>query len=204
MEQIVHKNIHEAILGIMADIGYISKDQTNQAQRFKYRGIDQVMNSLQPALIKHGVYIYPEIIDQIREERESAQGKALIYSIITVKYHFVSVTGTEIAVTVIGEGMDFGDKATNKALSVAFKYAAFQVLCIPTEEFRDPDAEVHEVKPVTKITEAMRITLQKEMERTGVTEKAVCERAKVEKIEDIPVAMFTSIMNGLKKTASKS
>ena len=37
--------------------------------------------------------------------------------------------------------MDSGDKASNKALSIAFKYACFQVFCIPTEEMKDPDAE---------------------------------------------------------------
>ena len=42
--------------------------------------------------------------------------------------------------------MDSGDKASNKAMSVAFKYAAFELFCIPTEEMVDPDAETHEVK----------------------------------------------------------
>ena len=38
-------------------------------------------------------------------------------------------------------GMDSGDKATTKAMAIAFKYACFQVFCIPTEEMKDPDAE---------------------------------------------------------------
>jgi len=44
--------------------------------------------------------------------------------------------------------MDSGDKATNKAMSIAYKYAAFQAFCIPTEETAiDADAEVHQVAP---------------------------------------------------------
>ncbi len=35
----------------------------------------------------------------------------------------------------------------NKAMSIAFKYACFQVFCIPTEEMKDPDAESHELAP---------------------------------------------------------
>ncbi|MGL9724902.1 ERF family protein, partial [Sodalis sp. (in: enterobacteria)] len=48
------------------------------------------------------------------------------------------------------EAMDSGDKATNKAMSIAYKYAAFQAFCIPTEETAiDADAEVHEVAAPT-------------------------------------------------------
>ena len=45
--------------------------------------------------------------------------------------------------------MDSGDKATNKAMSIAYKYACFQVFCIPTEEMMDPDAEILEPAPKT-------------------------------------------------------
>ena len=42
--------------------------------------------------------------------------------------------------------MDSGDKATNKAMSAAFKYAAFQAFAIPTESDNDADSTTHEVK----------------------------------------------------------
>lgn len=201
------KGIFKAIIGVMGDVGAIGKDQINQSQRFKYRGIDQVMNALQPAFIKHGLFVYPEIIDHVREERESTQGRSLIYSVITVKYHFTHTDGSEVCVTVIGEGMDSGDKATNKALSIAFKYACFQLFCIPTEEMKDPDSESPEVKgksnAIDKITEAMKITIIKEMDRTGVNEGAICARAKVERLDDIPAALYAGIMKSLKATGDK-
>ena len=50
--------------------------------------------------------------------------------------------------------MDSGDKATNKAMAIAMKYALFQVFCIPTEEMKDPDAETPEPTQPVKITEA--------------------------------------------------
>jgi hypothetical protein len=68
----------------------------------------------------------------------------LIYSICTIKYTFYAEDGSSVSATVIGEGMDSGDKATNKAMSIAFKYACFQVFCIPTEEMKDPDADTPE------------------------------------------------------------
>ena len=131
--------IYEAIPKIMAEIGAITKGKKNQQQGFMYRGVDDVMNALQPLLIKYNVFAVPEIINQLREERQTKSGGNLIYSVCTIKYTFFADDGSSIVATVIGEGMDSGDKATNKAMAIAFKYACFQVFCIPTEEMKDPD-----------------------------------------------------------------
>ena len=139
--------IYQAIIGVMADIGAIGKDKKNAQQGFKYRGVDDVMNALQPVMVQHGLFVVPEIIDQKREERQTNRGGNLIYSVCTVRYTFYAKDGSSVQCVVVGEGMDSGDKATNKAMSSAFKYACFQVFCIPTEEMKDPDAEVHTVAP---------------------------------------------------------
>ena len=139
--------IYQAIIGVMADIGAIGKDKKNAQQGFKYRGVDDVMNALQPVMVQHGLFVVPEIIDQKREERKTNRGGNLIYSVCTVRYTFYAKDGSSVQCVVVGEGMDSGDKATNKAMSIAFKYACFQVFCIPTEEMKDPDAEVHTVAP---------------------------------------------------------
>ena len=140
-------NIFEAINKTMEDVGAIGKNTKNQQQGFMFRGIDAVMNALNPAMIKNGIFIVPQVLEQTREERTTAKGAVLIYSICKMKYTFYAQDGSSVEAIVIGEGMDSGDKATNKAMSIAFKYAAFQVFCIPTEEMKDPDAEVHEVQP---------------------------------------------------------
>lgn len=133
--------IFKAINAIMAECPAIAKNQMNTQQNFMYRGIDVVMNVFQPLLSKHGVFAVPTVLDHQREERVSGKGNNLIYSVLTVKYTFYADDGSSVSATVIGEGMDSGDKASNKALSVAFKYACFQLFCIPTEEMKDPDAE---------------------------------------------------------------
>ena len=145
--------IYQAIIGVMSDIGVIGKEKKNAQQGFKYRGVDDVMNALQPVMVQHGLFVVPEIIDQRREERQTNRGGNLIYSVCTVRYTFYAKDGSSVQCVVVGEGMDSGDKATNKAMSIAFKYACFQVFCIPTEEMKDPDAEVHEVTPKSKHTE---------------------------------------------------
>lgn len=135
-------NIYTAISNVMAEIGAIPKDK--QGNGFKYRGIDDVMDALHPILSKNKVFIVPEVIDQSREEKQSKSGGALNYSICKIKYTFYADDGSNISATVIGEAMDSGDKATNKSMAIAFKYACFQVFCIPLED--DPDKDSHELK----------------------------------------------------------
>jgi hypothetical protein len=133
--------IHEALAAIMADCPAISKSQRNQQQGFMYRGVDVVMNVLQPLMIKHKVFVTPEVLDCTREERQTQRGGNLIYTTLKVRYTFYCDDGSSVSAVVQGEGMDSADKSSNKAMSVAFKYACFQVFCIPTEEMIDPDSD---------------------------------------------------------------
>ncbi len=136
--------IYSAISNAMAEIAPIAKGQKNQSQNFMYRGIDVVMNVLQPVLIRNKLFVVPEVLEHQREERQTKSGGNLIYSILRIKYTFYADDGSSIVAIVEGEGMDSADKSSNKAMSVAFKYACFQVFCIPTEEFKDPDGDSHE------------------------------------------------------------
>lgn len=137
--------IHSALAQIMAECPAIGKDSKNTQQGYKFRGVDAVMNVFSPLLSKYGVLPVPEVLEQTREVKQNSKGTSLIYSILKVRYHFTADDGSEVCATVIGEGMDSGDKASNKAMSVAFKYAMFQIFCIPTEEMVDPDCESHEI-----------------------------------------------------------
>lgn len=134
-------NIYESINAIMAECPAIAKAQKNAQQGFMYRGVDVVMNVFQPLLAKYKVFVVPEVLDALREDRQTKSGGNLIYTILKVKYTFYAEDGSFITATVQGEGMDSADKSGNKAMSVAFKYAMFQVFCIPTEEMKDPDAD---------------------------------------------------------------
>lgn len=147
-------NIYQSINAIMDECPAIAKKQRNEQQKFMYRGVDVVMNVFQPLLAKYKVFVVPEVLDTIREERLSKSGGNIIYTVLKVKYTFFAEDGSFICATVHGEGMDSADKSANKAMSVAFKYAMFQVFCIPTEEMRDPDDESLEESVPTKSTMA--------------------------------------------------
>lgn len=124
--------IYKALAAISKEIGAIEKSQKNVQQNFMFRGIDQVMNTLHPLLVEFGVFIVPEIIETHREERLTKTGGTLIYTTHKIRYHFTAIDGSEVCATVMGEGMDSADKSSNKAMAVAFKYACFQMFCIPT------------------------------------------------------------------------
>lgn len=139
--------IHEAICATMNDVGAVTKGDFNQYDKYKFRGIDAVMNALNPAMRKNGIFVVPEVLEHHQEERQSQKGGLMIYTICKVKYTFYAKDGSSLDAVVVGEAMDRSDKSTNKAMSAAFKYACFQTFCIPTEEMQDADSESPQVKP---------------------------------------------------------
>lgn len=137
--------IYQAISNVMADIGAVGKNNTNQFDKYKFRGIDDVMNALYPAMVKNHVFVTPEVLESSREERASKDGKTMMYTILKIKYTFYTDDGSSVECVVVGEAMDRSDKSTNKAMSAGFKYACFQTFCIPTEEMQDADLDSPEI-----------------------------------------------------------
>ena len=124
----------------------IAKNRKNQQQGYSFRGIDDVYAALAPLLAKHGLVILPRVLSRQSTERATQRGGALFYTVVDVEYDFVAVAdGSTHTVRVHGEAMDSADKSTNKALSAAYKYAAFQAFCIPTEGDNDADASTYDV-----------------------------------------------------------
>lgn len=143
-------SIYESISKVQADIDFIGKDkQVQSGGTYKYRGVDQVLNTLHPLFAKHKVFAVPEVLEIMeREIRKTAKGGEVLYQVLKVKYTFYAEDGTNISAVVVGEAMDSGDKVSNKCMSVAYKYACFQILSIPTEETcADPDDANEPLQP---------------------------------------------------------
>jgi hypothetical protein len=142
--------VYEAINAVQADLAEqgISKLRRNQQQGYSFRGIDDVYNALAPALAKHGLCMLPRILSRVCEERQSSKGGTLFFVTVEAEYDLVcAADGSRHTIRTYGEAMDAGDKATNKAMSAAYKYAAMQAFAIPTEGDNDADATTHEVSP---------------------------------------------------------
>lgn len=142
--------VYQAINRVQAALAKegISKARKNQQQGYNFRGIDDVYNALAPLLADNGLCILPRILTRICEERQSAKGGTLFYVTVEAEFDFVCAEdGSKHTVRTFGEAMDSGDKATNKAMSAAYKYAAMQAFAIPTEGDNDADAHTHQVQP---------------------------------------------------------
>ena len=142
-------NVYKAINAVQAELAQtgITKDRRNQQQGYNFRGIDDVFNALSPLLARHGLCILPRVTEHRQTERQTAKGGMLFYTVIKAEFDFVCAEdGSKHTVATIGEAMDSGDKSSNKAMSAAYKYAAFQAFAIPTEADNDADAHTHEVK----------------------------------------------------------
>jgi len=163
--------IYKKMSDVMKEIGHVGKDQKNQTQGFKFRGIDQFVNALYPALTKHGVFMTPEILEEIHELREverSSGKKGLDKHVsIKMKYTFYAEDGSSVSSSVAAEGLDSGDKATNKALSAALKYTLIQTFSVPTEDMEEADRESPQIsqtqtsKPLAPLAATARPTFAK-------------------------------------------
>lgn len=217
--------IYKAISAVMEDVGAVGKNNTNQTQKYKFRGIDDVMNALHPAMVKNHVFVTPEVLEEKREERQGSKGGLLIYSVVKVKYTFYTDDGSGINAVVIGEAMDSGDKSMNKAMSAAFKYACFQTFCIPTEEMKDSETDSPE--PIAKTEEQLNkqmeesvdkdlvphgegMTAQRvkrvmsELERTGVSVETILNAYKVHDLKEFSEEQYISCINRLMKSKDKA
>ena len=143
--------VYKAINAVQGDLAKegITKNRKNQQQGYNFRGIDDVFNALSPLLARHGLCILPRILTRNCEERQSKSGGVMSYVTVEAEFDFVCASdGSRHVVRTFGEAMDSADKATNKAMSAAYKYAAFQAFAIPTEG--DNDADAHTPQPAPK------------------------------------------------------
>src|SRR5262245_34695104 len=155
--------VYRAIHAVLNDIGKvgIEKGRRNQQQGYQFRGIDDIYNFLNPLFSVHGLMILPRMMERTQEERVSAAGKPIFYVSVKAEFDFVAIEdGTLHTLCTYGEAMDAADKATNKAMSAAYKYVCMQAFAIPTEG--DNDADAHTPPASTKVPPKPRATLSDE------------------------------------------
>jgi hypothetical protein len=122
----------------------ITKVGRNDAQKYNFRGIDHIFNAISPLLAEHGLCILPRMIARTCEERINKNGNAMFYVTVEAEFDLVSFEdASKHTIRTFGEAMDSGDKATNKAMSAAYKYAALQTFAIPTEGDNDTENHSH-------------------------------------------------------------
>jgi hypothetical protein len=202
---VVVPDIHARMVAVMRDLGAIGKDKKNEQQGFKYRGIDDVYNAINPILAKHGIFMSAALLGKKREERVNAKGTVLAFTSLHMRYRFTAEDGTWVETEAEGEGMDSGDKSSNKAMAVAHKYALLQAFCIPTQDLDDPDAQTHEVaaKPVPQgnITPEQVEQILALIKSTKTDIEKFCAYFKAESVPAIRAADFARAVAALRSKA---
>lgn len=138
--------VYQAIAKITLSLGKQGIAKERQGQNYKFRGIDDIYNALSSELANNKLCILPVLLERECVERTAKSGSALFYVTVKSRFDIVSAEdGSKHEVVTYGEAMDSSDKATNKAMSAAYKYMAFMTFCIPTEADNDTETNTHEV-----------------------------------------------------------
>lgn len=132
--------IYAALAAIQGEVGVVGKTRKNPQQGYSFRGIDDVVAHVQELQAKHGVICAPTVREREREMIATKSGGTMASVRLLVDHHFFAKDGSRVTVTTLGEAMDSGDKASNKAMSAALKYALTELYMIPTYE-ADRDTE---------------------------------------------------------------
>lgn len=170
--------IHEQLIKVMQGVTGVAKRDRNYQQQFSFRGIDAVLNAVGPVLREHGVFLAPMVENIKYETVEVGRNRTpMAHVLVTVQYTFFAADGSELAVEVVGEAMDSGDKAVSKAMSVALRTALLQTLALPTDE-KDPDADAYTRSEPQVVREESRA--EEVVRKAGITEVAEQAAAPVE------------------------
>ena len=141
------KNIQQAVTEVMKAVGAVRKAERNTAQNFNFRGIDAVVNAVSPAMRDAGLIVNPVLQSVTYDTVEVGQKRTPMGHVrVVVGFTFTAPDGSNLTAVVAAEAMDSGDKATAKAMSVAFRTALLQTFVLPTDD-TDPDAESYERAP---------------------------------------------------------
>jgi hypothetical protein len=202
--------VYQAIAAVMKDLSAegIGKNNKNQQQGYKFRGIDDVYNALAPVLARHQLCMLPRILSRDVIERQTKSGGALFYTVVDAEFDLVSaLDGSTHTIRTVGEAMDSADKSSNKAMSAAYKYAAMQAFCIPTEGDNDADAVTHEVASAPRrtatITDEQHALMAALIPAAGKTVEDIVEAYGVSSIAELSEAKAAAAIARLKSLAKE-
>ena len=203
--------IVQALSAVMAEVGAVGKNDRNPQQGFNFRGIDAVVNAVSPALIRAGVVVVPDVEDVVHGTVEVGIGdkrREIGHVTVRVRYTFHGPDGDSLSCSVVAESMDSGDKATPKAMSVAFRTALLQALCLPTDD-PEPDAQTYERVGRQRVTpprqdrpadavqspaDGVRGEIRRKAEELGLSLNEVAQRFRAQHGQDIREASDVGLL----------
>lgn len=206
-EQESRPSVFQRVAAVIEDLPAIGKDQRNTQQNFNFRGIEDIMRALKPLLAKHQVIVVPNVVERQDSERPTKSGGTLYTVLLHVRFTFYGPDGDSFTASGWGEGTDSGDKATNKAMTGAFKYVLVQVFSIADAGTADADAESPEQAPDLRgqatITKAQVNALTKAADKARLPLERVLKGYKVEEASRLTTVQYQQAMARLAEMAEE-
>ena len=123
-------NVHDALLGAIAALGYVGADGRNANQGFAFRSIDGVVGATRPVLNAAGISLIPSFKSLEQIDYTRSDGKISHRAILEGTFTVRGPAGDSFEFTTIGEAMDTEGRASNKAMSAATKNALIRLFQI--------------------------------------------------------------------------
>lgn len=145
------KNIWQSIermTELLAEQGIAKKKSQSKEITYAFRGIDDIRNVIAPMQKECALLIMPSISQRTENsERKTKNGGFSMWVVLHVHFKLTNtIDGSSYVVKYTGEAVDYSDKATQKAMSQAYKIFAINTFNIPTEGEQDTDNEKIELK----------------------------------------------------------
>ena len=109
---------------------------------------------------------------------------------VEMRFRIYGPDGSHVDVVTWGEARDAADKATNKAMTGAFKYAIMQAFMVPTQDLQDADQFSPEAEPAQQVRQEAR------------AERRASERQQSQRLT--PEELAEQIVNALQSAATKT
>ena len=139
--------IYAQMAAALKAVAPVGLEGENREQHYKFRAIEDVMTAVHAALASAELFYTPTVIERLTETRQTVGGRAMNVVHLYVQFTFYATDGSNVSVCTWGEGTDMADKATNKAMTQALKYALIQTFCIAERDLPDPDATTEDAAP---------------------------------------------------------
>ena len=144
-------NVHQAMAQAMALVRAVGKWGTNKEQGYSFRSIDHFMTALNPAMAAAGVHVVPRVLQRLTDDTHTTRSNAIMRWVdVEMAFTFYGPDGSCVEAVTWGEARDSADKATNKAMTGAFKYAIMQAFMVPTADLQDADRDSPESQPAAQ------------------------------------------------------
>lgn len=134
--------VHVAWTKLLREVRAIEKGDNfdgGRAGKFKFRGIDRVVDHFGPAIRRHGINVIPHRVEPTYRDIKTSSGGNMRECDIVVTWHIYGPRGDFIEAQTAGEGLDTGGRSTTKAQTIAERVLFLVAGVMPTRD-NDPEA----------------------------------------------------------------